>query len=645
MFDRGVYVAQAQEMSIKDLKVHYNKQWQAITDVLPWKYSYSTLIKDIMKKFLPRGADVPIFKIVCEQNGEYLPVTDDESLTRCLLFGESEIDIYVDVEQVSDHVRDVDKGGCASAIFNSEFGYYVEEVEEPEIIVLDSDCEEEVEVDNLMSDGDCGVDEIATNESEGGERENERQNEKGVEGENEGGEKNMGGENGNEVEDEIDVMTHSEDFDEDTVCGESVDEENDAEGDVDSDGQSAEEHENPEDAENQNGREVPCTLSTDEDDEYRGENRQQSDSNTSLEDENAGESVSDDGFSGVESEGERVNFSDEDPEHTMQLELLRKANAGINFSRENDGSIQLRVGHLFKNVYHFREVLREFVIQEGFEMVREKNEKSRVTVSCKGEGCTWRLHASPTPDCKTFKIKTYTSEHSCLRSSKFKDATSAWVAAKLLHKFAAQPNKSKAGIEEDLRSEFGITGLSPMKLFRARQKAKTMLHGDHGMQYAKLRLYGEMVLKYNPGSIFKVTCCERQRVDAPIMFKRMFVMFEGAKKAFLQGCRPFIGIDGCFLKDRYGGILLAAVAIDGNNGVLPLAIGIVEVENRDSWLFFLGLLREAIGDSMDEIQWTFISDRQKVTLNTLSSCNFNLQMPMLNYNTNIFVVLMHVGLD
>ena len=42
---------------------------------------------------------------------------------------------------------------------------------------------------------------------------------------------------------------------------------------------------------------------------------------------------------------------------------------------------------LFKDVYDFRATLRDYVIGEGVEIVRLKNEKSRVRAICAGLGC------------------------------------------------------------------------------------------------------------------------------------------------------------------------------------------------------------------------------------------------------------------
>ena len=79
----------------------------------------------------------------------------------------------------------------------------------------------------------------------------------------------------------------------------------------------------------------------------------------------------------------------------------------------------------------------------------------------------------------------------------------------------------------------------------------------------------------------------------------------------MEGCRHFIGIDGCFLKGPYPGQLLTAVGIDGNNGIYPFVYVVVEKETKHTWTWFLEQLRNDIRvDNVDT--YTFISDQQKV---------------------------------
>ena len=72
-------------------------------------------------------------------------------------------------------------------------------------------------------------------------------------------------------------------------------------------------------------------------------------------------------------------------------------------------------------------------------------------------------------------------------------------------------------------------------------------------------------------------------------------------------------MDGCHLKGPYGGIVILAVGLDGNNGLFPLAFAVVESENKDSWSFFLENLRDTLNESLPTRPGVIMSDQQKVT--------------------------------
>lgn len=42
-------------------------------------------------------------------------------------------------------------------------------------------------------------------------------------------------------------------------------------------------------------------------------------------------------------------------------------------------------------------------------------------------------------------------------------------------------------------------------------------------------------------------------------------------------------MDGSHLKGKYVSVLLAAVGIDANNGIVPLALCACEIENTETW--------------------------------------------------------------
>ncbi|XP_039039515.1 uncharacterized protein LOC120177430 [Hibiscus syriacus] len=90
----------------------------------------------------------------------------------------------------------------------------------------------------------------------------------------------------------------------------------------------------------------------------------------------------------------------------------------------------------------------------------------------------------------------------------------------------------------------------------------------------------------------------------------MYVCLQACKEGFKAGCRRIISLDGCFLKGYYTGYLLAAVSIDANGGIYPIAYAVVESENQYSWLWFLEILERDL-DIDNSYGWCFMSDRQK----------------------------------
>jgi len=57
-------------------------------------------------------------------------------------------------------------------------------------------------------------------------------------------------------------------------------------------------------------------------------------------------------------------------------------------------------------------------------------------------------------------------------------------------------------------------------------------------------------------------------------------------QGFLNGCRPFVDVDGCFVTVSNGAQVLAATARDGNNNCVPVAFGIVGEEDKENWVWF-----------------------------------------------------------
>ena len=65
------------------------------------------------------------------------------------------------------------------------------------------------------------------------------------------------------------------------------------------------------------------------------------------------------------------------------------------------------------------------------------------------------------------------------------------------------------------------------------------------------------------------------------------------------------------MKGRFGGQLLSTTTNNGNDNIFPVAMAMVEQENKDSWTWFLEQFVDDIGRP-EELNLVFISDRQNV---------------------------------
>ena len=107
--------------------------------------------------------------------------------------------------------------------------------------------------------------------------------------------------------------------------------------------------------------------------------------------------------------------------------------------------------------------------------------------------------------------------------------------------------------------------LSLSQVYRLRKAARGLNTGNEEQQYSLLKDYAKM-----------------ENENAQPKFKRMYIMYNAKKQGFLNGCKPFIRLDGCHLKGRFCGQLLFATTKDGNDNIFPVAVAVVEQENKDN---------------------------------------------------------------
>nr|KAJ0220802.1 hypothetical protein LSAT_V11C200091720 [Lactuca sativa] len=184
----------------------------------------------------------------------------------------------------------------------------------------------------------------------------------------------------------------------------------------------------------------------------------------------------------------------------------------------------------------------------------------------------------------------------------------------------SNPTIPVKALQEQLQKKYGV-GFSIHKVFRAKAYAKIIVVGDYKKQYEVLRDYILELQSTNPDTTVKLELgdvSESNLVNCTSRcFKRIYVCLGGMKKGFKACLRDFLGLDGAHMKGPYPGLILNAVGLDSNNGIYPLAYAIIEIENCESWKWFL----ECLGDDLDlhaMSNFTFVSDRQKGLLQAVS---------------------------
>ncbi|XP_074318742.1 uncharacterized protein LOC141655564 [Silene latifolia] len=249
--------------------------------------------------------------------------------------------------------------------------------------------------------------------------------------------------------------------------------------------------------------------------------------------------------------------------------------------------ICLKKGLLFPSVEILRKAVRQHAIENGYVPYFLLNDRKTVNIQCRYRcECNWNFKKSRMPKCACGEKKTL-------------------IAEKYLEVWRSDPGLSLIGTQSRVKLDYGMD-VNYHKSWLARARAQLLIYGSSDEQETRVWDYVHNLKKYNPGSYAFVMVGRIER--PPPVFQRMYISLKACIEGFVKGCRPLVGIDGCHIKGMYLGIILIVEAMDGNNNIFQIAWAVVEVENRDSLKWFLGL-EEARMEEGAGI--TFTSDRQK----------------------------------
>ena len=272
------------------------------------------------------------------------------------------------------------------------------------------------------------------------------------------------------------------------------------------------------------------------------------------------------------------------------------------------GDYNFVVGQEFADVKTFRNAIKEAAIAQHFELRIIKSDLIRYFAKCATEGCPWRIRAVKLPSAPTFTIRSLEGTHTCGKNAQngHHQASVDWIVSFIEDRLRDNINYKPKDILHDIHKQYGIT-IPYKQAWRAKERGLAAIYGSSEEGYCLLPAYCEEIKRTNPGSIAEVFTS-----GADNRFQRLFVSFYASIYGFLNGCLPIVGLGGIQLKSKYLGTLLSATSFDADGGLFPLAFGVVDAENDESWMWFLSELRKALELNTENIpQLTFLSDGQK----------------------------------
>ncbi|GJV68245.1 hypothetical protein Tco_1483754 [Tanacetum coccineum] len=153
--------------------------------------------------------------------------------------------------------------------------------------------------------------------------------------------------------------------------------------------------------------------------------------------------------------------------------------------------------------------------------------------------------------------------------------------SQLVQQLKPNPYIPVRAVQEQLTQKHELN-VTQSKAFRAKQEAEKKLRGDYTQQYKMLRDYVMELQETNPNTTVKIDVQSEANHEVPTrVFKRIYVCLGPLKAGFKAGMRDLLGLDGAFMKGPYPGQVLTAVGVDPNNGIYPLAYGLVETKNTE----------------------------------------------------------------
>ncbi|XP_019225694.1 PREDICTED: uncharacterized protein LOC109207260 [Nicotiana attenuata] len=239
-----------------------------------------------------------------------------------------------------------------------------------------------------------------------------------------------------------------------------------------------------------------------------------------------------------------------------------------------------------------------------------RSSSTRYSLKCSDDRCCWCVRAFRIKDLTLFKIVKIEKKHDCSVNTMKADqrhATSKLISGYIIDNLRDPRFEVTPAFMAEMQKLHGLD-IGYHKAWRAIQLASALIRGTPEENYELLSSYLYMMRSKNPGTYTNI------KIDDNSRFLYMFYAY-GSSIAGWNHYRPVIAVDATFLKSKFRGVLMISVSKDANNQIFPLAFGIAESENNNSYEWYFSQLHNAIGSRENLI---FLSDRHQAIANGIA---------------------------
>ncbi|XP_070005413.1 uncharacterized protein [Nicotiana sylvestris] len=233
--------------------------------------------------------------------------------------------------------------------------------------------------------------------------------------------------------------------------------------------------------------------------------------------------------------------------------------------RENASLDEIKMGSIFDKKKSIINCFSNIAIKGHFEFKVVRSISTRSSLKCNDDRCEWCVCALRIKDSTLFKIVKIEKNHDCSVNTMKDDQrheTSKLISGYIIDnprdpRFEVTP----AFVMAEMQKLYGLD-IGYHKAWRAIQCASTLIRGTPEENYELLSLYLYLMRSKNLGTYTNIKMDDNNGWNH---------------------CIPVIAIDATFLKSKFCGVLMISVSKDANNQIFPLAFGITESENNNSY--------------------------------------------------------------